>query len=376
MSLSRPKHKSLPLIALYMAIALVVAGGTTAYGAMSNSVTLSVDGKTEEIRTLGGSVGDVLESRDIEIRPDDRLSLAADHDLSDGDDIVVDYAKPVTLSLDGKMSKHTVFEDTVGDAVDEIGLDLPAGSFVSEDDSSALSRESNSLVVSTNKDLVIKADGKKKKVKTAEPTVAGALEAADITLGEDDEVKPGISSYLEPDQTIAVTRIETVTKTETVKVDFDTDVLEDADAPEGQVDVVTKGVAGESKRDVELVLANGKVRDRKVLSTDVVSEPVTQVEKHGTKAAPTPAPEEGPAVSAADAGVWDKIAACESGGNWSINTGNGYYGGLQFSAATWKSVGGPGLPHENSRETQIKYAKILQARSGWGQWGCADARFN
>ena len=73
-------------------------------------------------------------------------------------------------------------------------------------------------------------------------------------------------------------------------------------------------------------------------------------------------------------GVWDKIAKCESGGNWHINTGNGYYGGLQFSAATWKSVGGPGLPHQYSREVQIKYAKILQARSGWGQWGCAHAR--
>lgn len=59
-----------------------------------------------------------------------------------------------------------------------------------------------------------------------------------------------------------------------------------------------------------------------------------------------------------------------------ISSCTGYYGGLQFSAATWHSVGGPGLPHEHSRETQIKYAKILQARSGWGQWGCADARFN
>ena len=73
--------------------------------------------------------------------------------------------------------------------------------------------------------------------------------------------------------------------------------------------------------------------------------------------------------------IWDRIAACESGGNWQINTGNGYYGGLQFSAPTWRSVGGPGLPHEHSREVQIYYAKILQARSGWDQWSCADARF-
>ena len=67
-------------------------------------------------------------------------------------------------------------------------------------------------------------------------------------------------------------------------------------------------------------------------------------------------------------GVWDRLAKCESGGNWKINTGNGYYGGLQFSAGTWRSVGGSGLPHQHSREEQIKRGKILQQRAGWGQW--------
>ena len=90
--------------------------------------------------------------------------------------------------------------------------------------------------------------------------------------------------------------------------------------------------------------------------------------------APAPAPAPAADQSSGGGTVWDSLAQCESGGNWSINTGNGYYGGLQFSAATWRSVGGPGLPHEHSREVQIKYAKILQARSGWGQWGCAHAR--
>lgn len=66
--------------------------------------------------------------------------------------------------------------------------------------------------------------------------------------------------------------------------------------------------------------------------------------------------------------VWDRLAGCESGGNWSINTGNGYYGGLQFSLATWRAVGGTGYPHQHSREEQIKRGQILQARSGWGQW--------
>ncbi len=69
-----------------------------------------------------------------------------------------------------------------------------------------------------------------------------------------------------------------------------------------------------------------------------------------------------------DGSVWDALAACESGGNWAINTGNGYSGGLQFLPSTWRAVGGTGLPHQNSREEQILRGQILQARSGWGQW--------
>jgi murein DD-endopeptidase MepM/ murein hydrolase activator NlpD len=65
---------------------------------------------------------------------------------------------------------------------------------------------------------------------------------------------------------------------------------------------------------------------------------------------------------------WDRVAACESGGNWSINTGNGYYGGVQFSLATWQSVGGIGYPHQNSKREQIHRAEILRQRSGLGQW--------
>ena len=106
-------------------------------------------------------------------------------------------------------------------------------------------------------------------------------------------------------------------------------------------------------------MADGKKRNRLVLTSEELEKPVKQVIARGTAEAP----------SVASNSVWDKIAQCESGGNWHINTGNGYYGGLQFSAATWHSVGGPGLPHENSRETQIKYAKILQAALRLGPVG-------
>jgi len=121
--------------------------------------------------------------------------------------------------------------------------------------------------------------------------------------------------------------------------------------------------------------AKGKADDERSSSTP---EPEHQRDPAPEPESPKPSDGSPSDESAPDEpdGVWDKIAKCESGGNWHINTGNGYYGGLQFSAATWKSVGGPGLPHQYSREVQIKYAKILQARSGWGQWSCAGARFD
>lgn len=69
-----------------------------------------------------------------------------------------------------------------------------------------------------------------------------------------------------------------------------------------------------------------------------------------------------------NASVWDQIAACESGGNWAINTGNGYYGGLQFTLSSWQAVGGSGYPHQASKSEQIKRAELLKARQGWGAW--------
>ena len=72
--------------------------------------------------------------------------------------------------------------------------------------------------------------------------------------------------------------------------------------------------------------------------------------------------------------MWDKIAQCESGGNWSINTGNGFYGGLQFTLSTWRAYGGSGMPHQASRAQQIAVAKKVQAAQGWGAWPACTSK--
>ena len=71
---------------------------------------------------------------------------------------------------------------------------------------------------------------------------------------------------------------------------------------------------------------------------------------------------------------WDAIAQCESSGNWAINTGNGYYGGLQFSPSTWRANGGTGMPHHASREEQIRVAENTLRTQGIGAWPTCGGR--
>jgi resuscitation-promoting factor RpfA len=80
------------------------------------------------------------------------------------------------------------------------------------------------------------------------------------------------------------------------------------------------------------------------------------------------------AANAAPSSPWDRIAACESGGNWHINTGNGYYGGLQFSASTWAAHGGRGSAASASRAEQIAVGERVVASQGWSAWSSCSAR--
>ena len=83
------------------------------------------------------------------------------------------------------------------------------------------------------------------------------------------------------------------------------------------------------------------------------------------KITPTPTP----IVTIANDDIWMKLAECESHKNWTSDTGNGYYGGLQFSMGAWASVGGQGKPSDASADEQISKGKLLQQKRGWGPWG-------
>jgi hypothetical protein len=99
---------------------------------------------------------------------------------------------------------------------------------------------------------------------------------------------------------------------------------------------------------------------------------------------PPPAPAPAPVVQPVSSGggyndpnnpaAWDRLAQCESGGNWAANTGNGYYGGIQFSMSSWQAVGGTGYPNEASRETQIAMGQRLWNQGGWSHWPACSSK--
>ena len=134
---------------------------------------------------------------------------------------------------------------------------------------------------------------------------------------------------------------------------------------EGQSKVVTAGAPGVRDVTYRVVRRNGKVVRRVVISQDVTTEPTTKVVKVGTKPTPESANP-----------VWDRLAQCEAGGNWHINTGNGYYGGLQFDYGSWRANGGADFaPRADlaSRAEQITVANRYYAKAGLAPWGCRHA---
>ena len=136
-------------------------------------------------------------------------------------------------------------------------------------------------------------------------------------------------------------------------------------------------MAGSISKSFKLVLVDGREASRTLVSQSVSAQPVTEKVTVGTKEKPKPAANTGAAAPAMmNEAMWDKIAQCESTGNWFINNGNGYYGGLQFDIRTWLGAGGGAYAPNASLATkaqQIDIANRVYAQRGLQPWGCGWA---
>jgi uncharacterized protein YabE (DUF348 family) len=352
--------------ALFVLVGGVVAAlvaTTVGYASMSKSVTLSVDGEADQVSTLGGTVRDVLEAEGIEVGERDVVAPALDSKVNDGTRIAVRYARELQLSVDGEEKSYWVTATDVSSALEQLGIRY-AGADLSVSRGAEISRDGLDLEVVTPKKVTV-VDGTRKARTVTVPalTVSEALKDLDISLGKRDEVKPGRGAEIADGDKIVVTKVRLVTKKVTEDVDFETIEKSDSSMYEGDTKVVREGRDGSRSVVYRLRYENGELVLRKELSSKTLTDPRSAVVRVGTKSEPT-------ANYASGSTVWDQLAECESGGNWAINTGNGYYGGLQFNLDTWQAYGGTGYPHENSREEQIAVATRLRDANGgsYGSW--------
>ncbi|HEX6247156.1 MAG TPA: ubiquitin-like domain-containing protein [Nocardioidaceae bacterium] len=360
----------LALVVLVAAVLTALVATTVGYAAMNKTVTLSVDGEAQQVKTLGGTVEDVLEAEGIEVGQRDVVAPGLATKVNEGTRIAVRYARELQLDVDGKQKSYWVTATDVDSALEQLGLRY-AGAELSVSRSASISREGLDLEVVTPKKVTLKVGARKARTVTVPAlTVGEALEDLEIELGKRDEVKPGVARELSDGDKIAVTRVRVVTKKVKESIDFSTVEKADDTMTEGETEVVREGAEGVRSVVYRLRYENGELVASKALRSEVLDEPRDAVVRVGTKEEAEPAPAPAPAANfASGSTVWDQLAQCESGGNWSINTGNGYYGGLQFNIDTWRAYGGTGYPHEHSRETQIAVAtRLRDANGGYGAW--------
>ncbi|WP_160009551.1 transglycosylase family protein [Nocardioides sp. AX2bis] len=355
--------------------ATAVAGTTVAYASMSTTVALSVDGEQREVTALASTVGDVLEAEGVEVGPRDIVAPSADEEIEEGTAITVRYARQLDLVVDGEEETHWVTATSVSDALAQVGTDY-RGSDLSTSRSMTIGRDGASLRVVTPKKLTLALAGEKPVTKQLTALrVSDALEQMKVDVDKTDEVSPKPGRVLEDGDKIVFTDVRVATERDRDQViEAGTTQRDDPDALEGETSTVRAAQDGVRDVTYRVVFRNGEEASRKVVTSSVVREPVTGIVAVGTRVPePEPEPEPAPAAPtsnfAGGSTVWDQLAQCESGGNWAINTGNGYYGGLQFNLGTWQSYGGTGLPSSNSRETQIAVAERLRAATGgYGSW--------
>ncbi|WP_272496320.1 resuscitation-promoting factor [Nocardioides sp. B-3] len=351
--------KSKAVLATLVAVIVVAVGGSTiGYAALSKSVTLSLDGQAQTVSAMGDTVGEVLASEGIELTDKDLVAPGLDESVADGSRISVQFGRPLELSVDGEERTYWVNSTDVASAPGEIGRGFSSAELSASRDA-LISRSGIRLEVTTPKTITVKV-GKQgiEKTKVKALTVADVFDELGVKVSEHDIVKPALDTEISDGDKIVLTDIRIVTKrVKNEKIDFTVVERPDASAYEGDDETIRAGVDGVRDVTYRLTVRNGRIVRTKVVTADVERKPVDAIVKVGTK--------EDPAENfAGGSTVWDALAQCESGGNWAINTGNGYYGGLQFNLGTGRPTAAPACRARASRETQIAVATRLRDASG------------
>jgi len=420
---------------------------------LHKTVRIVADGTTQEVDTMAGTVGDALADARVAVGEHDTVAPGLDAPVDDGQQIIIQRGRPLSLTIDGQTRQVWTTADTVQQALQQLGQD-PARYRLSADRDRPIPLTGLSVSADTLRTATITVDGSSRQVSstattvgdllaeagigpapnqrvsppvtdpvidggtvsittlptvmlavgadaatavvTDRATVGDLLAAAGVGLGADDTVTPTPGTAVADGLQVTVTRYAYLSETVTERIDQSADRrIEDDSLAAGVTTVSRLGRPGIAEVTYRITRTNGVNGAREETARTVVIEPQAKIITVGTKpaAAPTPEPaapaaagqtrpEPTPTTAAAVAAPtggwsvnWDAIARCESGNNWSINTGNGYYGGLQFDIGTWLgNGGGQYAPRADlaTKDQQIAIAERVYAARGLSPWACGS----
>lgn len=348
-------------------LVLACAGGLAV--AVCKTVTLNVDGIGLRVTTMKARVIDIVQENGFSVAERDDLYPAADVKVHDAANIVLRRSRPLQISLDGRGAKQLwTTASTVDEALAQLAMTDTAPAAASR--GSLVPLAGMALPVVSAKTVRINDGGAMRTVHLPAANVGGLLSAAGAPLQESDQVLPDATSPIVDGMEIQVTRNRIQRVTERMPLLPPARRVEDPEMNVSRQVVEDPGSPGTQDVTFAVATVNGVETGRLPVANTVVAPAREAVVRVGTK----PGTEVPPIT---DGPIWEAIAGCEAGGNWAINTGNGYYGGVQFDQGTWERNGGLRFaPRADlaTREEQIAIAEVTRQRQGWGAWPVCSGR--
>jgi uncharacterized protein YabE (DUF348 family)/transposase len=362
-----PRHRAPRALLGALLLALTFGGGYTV--TMHKTVTLLVDSSPMTVSTLKSKVIDVVRDNGFSVSNRDDLHPGGDQPVRQSDTIVLRRGRPLQLTMDGGPSTQVwTTASTVDEALAQLSMSdaLPTAASLT----GTVPLAGMALPVITAKNVHLDDGGVVGERRLAAANVGLLLAANGAPLEQDDKVVPPASTPVTARMRIVVTRIRTRTVTERMQVLPQVYRIQDPKMNMSRHVVEDPGSAGTQDITFTVSIVNGVATGREVVRNAIKTPARPKVLRIGAK----PGTQVPPVLNGA---AWDALAACESGGNWAINTGNGFYGGAQFDQNTWQRNGGLRYaPRADlaTREEQIAIAEVTRARQGRGAWPVCGTR--
>jgi resuscitation-promoting factor RpfB len=359
-----------PILRLLVGALLLVLAFAGGYAvAAHKTVTLTVDGSAMTVTTMKSRVIDVVKENGFEVGDRDDLYPAADQPVHQSETIVLRRSRPLQISLDGQRSEQVwTTASTVDEALAQLRMTDKAPTAASR--GSRVPLGGMALPVVSPRTVQLDDGGAVRTVRLAAPNVGALLAAAGAPLEQRDTVVPSASSAVIDGMHIQVTRVRIEKVTERLPLEPNNQRIEDVSMNMSRQIVEDPGAPGTQDVTFAVAKVNGVETGRLPVANVVVAPARDGVLRVGAKP--------GTEVPPVSNGVtWDALAQCEAGGNWAINNGNGYFGGVQFDQNTWERNGGlryAARADLATREEQIAIAEVTRARQGWGAWPVCSGR--